>query len=401
MTRLRSFRGCLLGALCLAAAPGWSTEVPSLPSAKPPAMPAGVEGPDFSRAVQAYGPQLETLSTDTEALRLFTSKLGPSLGLSDAAGVLTAGPRGAPSLPGVSLQNLEASAIRLTAMLTQWRIARMLQTGDEAGEMLGADLLGKHQQQLAWLEGHGSASVLGRLRPFVEADGWARSTPGADVEHPTYEAYRAAVDRAYPETTGTETAWLPLIEREGAGVLRQRLIADPVGAPVPESVRGQMAVRYARQRLQPLIDARVQALAAELEREAVVSAYTEWMSLYGLRDRAREAAGLNRLCGSWLWTIHNHRNHGDQKTTMVFAAPGQEQPGAARPKEIVVLGDVLYLRWELPGGVLQEDSLLFAGDGKRLEGTFVNSAGSWGSITGKRLKACKGSEPAPRPKRGR
>jgi hypothetical protein len=52
-----------------------------------------------------------------------------------------------------------------------------------------------------------------------------------------------------------------------------------------------------------------------------------------------------------------------------------------------VLGDVVYLRWEFPG-VVQEDSLLFTGEGQRLEGSFVNSSGAWGSITGKRTAPC-------------
>jgi hypothetical protein len=53
----------------------------------------------------------------------------------------------------------------------------------------------------------------------------------------------------------------------------------------------------------------------------------------------------------------------------------------------VVLGDVVYLRWEGDGKV-QEDSLLFSKEGQRLEGTFVNSQGGWGSISGKRTAAC-------------
>jgi hypothetical protein len=38
--------------------------------------------------------------------------------------------------------------------------------------------------------------------------------------------------------------------------------------------------------------------------------------------------------------------------------------------------------------VIQEDSLLFTGEGQRVEGSFVNSSGAWGSIMGKRTAAC-------------
>ena len=61
--------------------------------------------------------------------------------------------------------------------------------------------------------------------------------------------------------------------------------------------------------------------------------------------------------------------------------------GVGGPAEIVVLGDVVYLRWEAEGRV-QEDSLLLSKEGQRLEGTFVNNAGGWGAITGKRTAAC-------------
>ncbi|MDE3019066.1 MAG: hypothetical protein KGI53_08610, partial [Nitrospirota bacterium] len=81
------------------------------------------------------------------------------------------------------------------------------------------------------------------------------------------------------------------------------------------------------------------------------------------------------------------------KMVMVFDAPplSPQQPSptqGAKPAKIVVLGEGVYLRWETAGGY-QEDSLLFTGEGQRLEGSLVNSAGAWGSITGKRVAACK------------
>ncbi len=75
---------------------------------------------------------------------------------------------------------------------------------------------------------------------------------------------------------------------------------------------------------------------------------------------------------------------------MVFPppdTPDTNQPTGPRPAKIVVLGDTLFLRWEFQLGY-QEDSLLFIKDGQRLEGSFTNSAGAWGSITGKRTGSC-------------
>ncbi len=354
-----------------------------------PATPRS-DGPEFPRLVKAYAGQLATLSSDADALSLFASKIGPAAGLPDVSAVLKQNPKAQNPIPVSTLQAVQRSAVRFTAALTRWQLTQALRAGLESGEDPPAkDVWAERQPQLGWLAAHDPAPAVDKLRPFLEADEWARSLPGAEVEHPGYEGYRAAVDRAYPDGVGTDTAWLPAIEQGGATVLKQRLISEAVGVPVPESVRPQMAARYVAQRLRPLLEARLQALMAEAERDAALQTYAEWTKLRAARDLMREAVGLKRLCGSWQWTTHNHRNHGDHKTVMVFAAEGSDQPGQNRPKETVVLGDAVYLRWELPGGVVQEDSLLFVGEGRRLEGSFVNSTGSWGNITGKRVQACK------------
>ncbi len=95
-----------------------------------------------------------------------------------------------------------------------------------------------------------------------------------------------------------------------------------------------------------------------------------------------------RLCGTWEWTVHNHKNHREQKTAIVLLPPGaQAPPNLPQPAKMVVMGDAVYLRWEFPGGY-QEDSLLLAKEDRRLEGTFKNSVGDWGAITAKRSSSC-------------
>jgi hypothetical protein len=56
--------------------------------------------------------------------------------------------------------------------------------------------------------------------------------------------------------------------------------------------------------------------------------------------------------------------------------------------ETVILGDSIYLRWE-QGEFVQEDSLLFIKEGGRIEGSFENNTGGWGSITAKRTAPCQ------------
>lgn len=127
--------------------------------------------------------------------------------------------------------------------------------------------------------------------------------------------------------------------------------------------------------------------AARLEVDALQASYQEWDRIRNWKDRVRGIRGQTRLCGTWQWIVHNHQqHHQEQKFSLLFPPVGatQQTPGLV---ETIVLGDNVYLRWEIDGQV-QEDSLQFSKEGQRLEGTFVNSQGGWGSISGKRSAGC-------------
>jgi len=128
--------------------------------------------------------------------------------------------------------------------------------------------------------------------------------------------------------------------------------------------------------------------AGRLAQEAGQQAMAEWWRMKTWKDRVRVARGQSRLCGTWQWVIHNHqRHHQEQKLSLLFPPPGHEGADIPGLTELVALGDMVYLRWEMNGHT-QEDSLLFSKEGNRLEGTFVNSQGGWGSISGKRTASC-------------
>ncbi|MEO7860252.1 MAG: hypothetical protein ABIU05_07365 [Nitrospirales bacterium] len=128
--------------------------------------------------------------------------------------------------------------------------------------------------------------------------------------------------------------------------------------------------------------------AARLEVDAMQASYHEWDRIRSWKDRVRGLNGQARLCGTWQWTIHNHQqNHREQKLSLLFPPAGQAKPALPGLVEMVVLGENVYLRWEANGQV-QEDSLQLSKEGQRLEGSFVNSQGGWGSISGKRTAGC-------------
>ena len=128
--------------------------------------------------------------------------------------------------------------------------------------------------------------------------------------------------------------------------------------------------------------------AARLEVDAMQASYHEWDRIRSWKDRVRGLNGQARLCGTWQWIIHNHQhNHQEQKLSLLFPPSGQTQSTPPGLAEMIVLGENVYLRWEANGQV-QEDSLQFSKEGQRLEGSFVNSQGGWGSISGKRTAGC-------------
>ncbi len=184
-----------------------------------------------------------------------------------------------------------------------------------------------------------------------------------------------STDSVSPAPDDTREAWLTANGPWSALPDLQRLLR--MASPV------ETADRSAR-----LQDLETALAANRLALEASERAAALWWDLQGWKDRVRETRGRTRLCGTWQWVIHNHQNHQEQKTSMMFLPPGVEKPGLPTPAEIVILGDSIYLRWEMDGRV-QEDSLLFIKDGSRIEGSFVNNLGGWGSITGKRTAGCQ------------
>ncbi len=129
-------------------------------------------------------------------------------------------------------------------------------------------------------------------------------------------------------------------------------------------------------------------MAGRASLEASQQAMSEWLWLKTWKDRVRSLRGQARLCGTWQWVIHNHQqHHQEHKFSLVFPPSGSGGTGVPGLSEAMVLGDTVYLRWETDGRT-QEDSLLFSKEGQRLEGTFLNSQGGWGSISGKRTATC-------------
>lgn len=258
--------------------------------------------------------QLTAVDSDEKAMTLFTTAVGPALGLKDAAGAL-----GAKRLPGklvkeLKLAELAESVFELMGALALWQLADTVDR--DASQPSTATAFSEVRQE--WVRTRAQSASLGDL-------------------------LRLAQENQAPATS-----------------------------EVPSD-----------QHLTKLL-----LVAQRTAFEASQRATKAWWDVQGWKDRIRQRKGKARLCGTWQWTIHNHQNHGDQKAVVMFPPAGHASAHAATPAETIVLGDAIYLRWENNGRV-QEDSLLFVKDDSKIEGSFVNNTGGWGSITGKRTATCE------------
>ncbi len=282
--------------------------------------------PDFPSVIRAHSDQLAKLESDKGAHDLFLSAIGPALQMGDVARTLKVNPLPARLAKDLLVPDLTAAVLRLMGSLAVWDIAATVRQAVE-------------DQQLE--------SVTERLLGSLQSRAW--------LDQQTHAAWHDSLNQLVDVVASPE--WAKGKQEESASLLLVTVLER----------------------------------AARLEVYAMQASYREWDRLRNWKDRVRELRGQTRLCGTWQWIIHNHqKNHQEQKLTILFPPIGQTQATLPGLVETIVLGENVYLRWEM-NGLVQEDSLQFNKEGQRLEGTFVNSQGDWGSISGKRTAGCASS----------
>lgn len=348
---------------------------------------ADTPGSPLAIAVRQYADRLLRLDSEDDALAFYRSDLARALAIEDTARLLE--PIGARRWAGrVPPPVLKMPALHLVKALARWSTAGALREAADGGEVSALAALERSERaRWDWLTDGTAARSLGRALQMAAVIAAVPETSASEVA-PTegYLDLAAYLDQTYPDLATGPGSWVVVAEQEGAPGVRQRLLEhwqrDDRGAVSEEAMR-----LYFHSRLRPVFLAQVAASALRAEAEAERQAGKLWRQLRSWREDWSTARGRARLCGTWTWTVHNHQNHQDHKMVVTFPPPDLTANGPQLPKAIVVLGDSVYLRWEFPGGY-QEDSLLLSGKDQRLEGTFVNSRGPYGSITGRKVAQC-------------
>ena len=279
--------------------------------------------PDFPAVIRAHSDQLAKIESDKGASNLFVSAIGPALQLGDVARTLGANPLPAKLAKELLVPDLTEAVHRLIGSLAAWHLASTVRQA-------------VRDRQLA--------TVTERLSGTSQARAW--------------------------------------LDQQGTALWHDSLnqLADVVASPEwAKGNQGESASTLLGMDLER---------ASRLEVDAMQAGYQEWDRIRNWKDRVRGLRGQARLCGTWQWIVHNHQqHHQEQKLSLLFPPAGNTQATLPGLVETIVLGENVYLRWEIDGRV-QEDSLQFSKEGQRLEGTFVNSQGGWGSISGKRTAGC-------------
>lgn len=349
------------------------------------AWPHVLSAAGFADFLQDKDPRV--VASDKAATAFFLKTFGPSL-----------------ELPGELLQH-RRTATHITKELTQhlspfvtnlatWHLTHDLLTALAQGKTSAIQsILDERQQQIEWLKQ--TQPDLPDLLALVKTI--AQLQPPAPSTQPLspYDAvFTQFLHEQYPDWTGTPDSWLTLAQTEGTAGVRKRLRDAWKRRPAQDSRHEEPDPApsinlFLRQSFLPIATAHVKADLLQLQVRNERQAWTTWQAIQTWSNDRKNEQGLRRLCGTWQWLIHNHQNHGDHKTIMVYPPPSQYHRMDPQPATIRVQGDTVYIRWEFPRGIVQEESLLLSEKDQLLSGSFVNSLGPNGNITGRRVKPCR------------
>lgn len=254
------------------------------------------------------------------------------------------------------------------------------------------------ESQRRWMAEQASVQSLTLVTDlYSQVSAWSQFTAPPLPLGTQYAEFASFYDHTYPDWTDHPLSWIRLFQEHGQKGIESRLrefwqTPDQSASTqnFSEATHKAFAQQYIRSRLLPLFRAALLSQTTQMEAIGYETARTSWHHIQQWQQKKDRKSAAARLCGTWRWIVHNHQNHGDHKATIRFSSPDDPAPPQIQPTTIKIQGDTVYLQWTFPQGI-QEDSLLLSNRDTHLAGTFKNSLGPHGSISGKRLSTCRSS----------
>lgn len=362
----------------------------------PPSLSHGQPG-SFHEAGEINRSEFLTVSSDQEATSLFRQTFGKALGLN--SGLRTKRGQAGRS-QDLSLEMMNEITLFMAQVIISIQANTIQKTLQTDGLHSLAELSNSKTPQAQWLTAIAHSNALNNFLDLTSSvvklsQEMASSPNQPPSEFSTFASY---FDQRYPELINGQDSWISLLETKGAEAIVNRFgeyWEKPANfSSAPEKAQGiptgqhQTYVHYyVKTRLLSVFTSHLIAKSIRLQAMADYQAGQSWIRLIKWNEPNQKIRALGRLCGQWQWTVHNHQNHQDHKMTLSFSPSSQQNAGQPHPDVIIMNGDTIYLKWTFPSGY-QEDSLLLSNRDQRLEGTFKNSGGPHGNISGKRLSNC-------------
>ena len=352
--------------------------------------PHTLSAADFPDFLRKTGSQTHSIASEKDATVFFLNTFGTSLDLPKG---LRQRRENQPTLPNELTRHL----LRFMSNLSTWHLTHDLLTAfnhDKTSTI--QSILDNRQLQLEWLKQSQPdlPAVLALTGAIAQLQSPEPTTQPLSAHDSSFTQF---LHEQYPDWTDAPNSWLTLAQTEGAAGVRKRLRDSWDRQPAQDSRHRKSLLgdpvpsinRFLRQFFLPTATAYVRATLLQVHVRNEQEAWKHWQAIRQWSDDQKNEKGLRRLCGTWQWLIHNHQNHGDHKTIMVYPPPSQYHRMDPQPATIRVQGDTVYIRWEFPRGIVQEESLLLSEKDQLLSGTFVNNLGPNGNITGRRVKPCR------------
>ncbi len=351
----------------------------------------------LSQISEKHQTDLFAITSNKNALHVFTRKLQADLPLITKQTQHRKNPSRKMTPP-----DIKDAVITLMTNLLASRLAATTQTTVQQGNLPKIQqFLDQKISGYQWAQSQVLSPSMTQVFSFNKnLSNFLKALPPHLERPPHFDDFARYVDQHYPELTGSPDSWLGLLQEGNTSEIEIRLSkyweqeqpisqqAVPTSDQQDGTNKDSYAQYYSWTRLWPIYKSHLIALTIQAKVEAEQLAQQSLNAMNNFQKNQTKKYNMSRICGTWHWTVHNHQNHGDHKMTLVLGKSSKHPTKQPQPTEVIIKGDTVYLYWKFPRGY-QEDSLLLSNDDKRLEGTFMNTLGPYGSITGKRLKSCK------------